>query len=179
MQKLKVKKIIFSSSATVYSPDNVSPLTEDMPLAPTNPYGTTKFLLEKILEDYAKYSNWMVTNLRYFNPIGAHPSGYIGEVPNGTPNNLLPFIMDVVSGKREKVMVFGDDYDTVDGTGVRDYIDVCDLVDAHLLAYQHLIQGNQVYNIGTGSGTSVLEMIKMVENISGKTLNYEISPRRS
>ena len=178
MEQFGVKKIIFSSSATVYSSNNISPLTENMPLATTNPYGTTKLVLEKVLEDYAKQWDWSVTNLRYFNPIWAHPSWYIGEIPRGTPNNLLPFIMDVACGKREKVIVFGDDYPTSDGTGVRDYIDVCDLVDAHLQAYQALSQGLRVYNIGTGSGTSVLEMICIVSDITGKQIPYEISERR-
>ena len=180
MQDFWVHKIVFSSSATVYSPDNISPLREDMPLATTNPYGTTKLIVEKLLEDYTKHTNWRVVNLRYFNPIGSHSSWYIGEVPNGIPNNLLPYVLDVASGKREQVRVFGDDYDTLDGTWVRDYIDVCDLVDAHLLAYRHLDDTKfWVYNIGTGTGKSVLEVIKIASHVTGKEIPYEVSARRS
>lgn len=138
MAKYGVKKIIFSSSATVYRADNLPPFTEEMALGTTNPYGTTKLHLEKILEELATFDGWSVTNLRYFNPIGAHESGFIGEKPNGIPNNLLPYVLDVALEKREKVLVFGGDYATIDGTGVRDYIDVNDLVDAHLLAYENL-----------------------------------------
>lgn len=138
MAKYGVKKIIFSSSATVYRADNLPPFTEEMSLGTTNPYGTTKWHLEKILEELATFDGWSVTNLRYFNPIGAHESGFIGEKPNGIPNNLLPYVLDVALEKREKVLVFGGDYATIDGTGVRDYIDVNDLVDAHLLAYENL-----------------------------------------
>jgi UDP-glucose 4-epimerase len=140
MEQYGVKKIIFSSSATVYRADNPLPYTEDMVLGTTNPYGTTKLVIEKLLEDYARNGGWSITTLRYFNPIGAHPSGYIGEMPQGKPNNLLPYILDVARGKREKVFVFGDDYDTADGTGVRDYIDVNDLIDAHILAYEKLTE---------------------------------------
>ncbi len=178
MQDFGVKKIIFSSSATVYRADNIPPFTEDMPLGTTNPYGTTKMVIEFLLRDLAETLDWQVTALRYFNPIGAHPSGYIGEVPNGIPNNLLPYILDVAVGKREKVAVFGDDYETIDGTGVRDYIDVCDLVEAHVLAYEKLDTPYQAINIGTGKGTSVLEMIGYVEEVSGRTIPYEIAPRR-
>lgn len=138
MSKYGVKKILFSSSANIYHKNNTSPIIEDMLLGPNNPYGATKLYLEKILEELANSDGWSVTNLRYFNPIGAHESGFIGEKPNGVPNNLLPYVLDVALGKREKVLVFGGDYATVDGTGVRDYIDVNDLVDAHLLAYEHL-----------------------------------------
>lgn len=123
--------------------------------------------------------NWQVTSLRYFNPIGVHPSGYIGEVPNGVPNNLLPYILDVATGKREVVRVFGDDYPTVDGTGVRDYIDVCDLVDAHISAYEKIQSGYIAINIGTGKGTSVMEMIRHVESISEKNIPYIVYPRRT
>lgn len=150
MEEYGVRHIVFSSSATVYHPDNQSPLTEDMKLGTTNPYGTTKLVIEKILEDLARDAQWSVISLRYFNPIGAHPSGYIGEIPSGIPNNLLPYIMDVAIGKRDKVLVFGDDYDTRDGTGVRDYIDVCDLVDAHISAYEYHDSGYTPINIGTG-----------------------------
>ncbi len=110
-----------------------------MPIGSTNPYGTSKIIIEQLLEDYAMHAGWMITNLRYFNPIGAHSSGNIGEVPNGIPNNLLPYILDVAIGKREKVLVFGDDYDTIDGTGVRDYIDINDLIDAHIIAYEKIV----------------------------------------
>jgi len=150
-----------------------------MRLGTTNPYGTTKLVIEKLLEDLARDAHWSVISLRYFNPIGAHSSGYIGELPNGIPNNLLPYIMDVAIGKREKVWVYGDDYDTRDGTGVRDYIDVCDLVEAHISAYRHLASGYAPINIGTGTGTSVLEMIEMVQLVTSQTIPYEIAPRRS
>lgn len=173
-----MRKIIFSSSATVYRSDNIPPFRETLPLGTTNPYGTTKFVIEKILEDLAIHGNWSVTSLRYFNPIGAHPSCYIGESPSGIPNNLLPYVLDVALGKREKVSVFGGDYKTYDGTGIRDYIDVCDLVDAHVLAYQMLAPNYEAINIGTGKGTSVLEIIEMVSKISGSTVAYEIVPRR-
>lgn len=150
MEKYGVRNIVFSSSATVYRSDNISPLTESMPLGTTNPYGTTKLVIEKLLEDLARNARWSVISLRYFNPIGAHPSGWIGEIPCGAPNNLLPYIMDVALGNRDTVWVFGDDYDTIDGTGVRDYIDVCDLVRAHISAYDHLSVGFIPINIGTG-----------------------------
>lgn len=138
MVKYGVKKIIFSSSANIYHKSNISPIIEEGILGPNNPYGTTKLHLEKILEELATFDGWSVTNLRYFNPIGAHESGFIGEKPNGIPNNLLPYVLDVALEKREKVLVFGGDYATIDGTGVRDYIDVNDLVDVHLLAYENL-----------------------------------------
>lgn len=178
MEKFSVRKIIFSSSATVYREDNIPPFTENMPLGTTNPYGTTKLVIEYLLWDLAMQKNWSVTSLRYFNPIGAHESGEIGETPNGIPNNLLPYILDVAIGKRKKVMVFGDKYDTIDGTGVRDYIDVWDLVMAHIAAYESLTPGYEAINIGTGKGTSVLEMIAFVEKAAGKNIPYEIvSPR--
>lgn len=181
LEKHGVRNIVFSSSATVYDGSNDMPLTESSVLGTTNPYGTSKLMLEQTLEDLSRHANWNVIALRYFNPIGAHPSGYLGEVPNGTPNNLLPYVLDVAAGKRDCVRVFGNDYDTPDGTGVRDYIDVNDLVDAHLAAFERLNQtqsGFDAINIGTGNGTSVLEMIHMVESVSGKTVAYEISPRR-
>lgn len=179
MESFKVKKIVFSSSATVYRSDNMSPLTEDMPLGTTNPYGTTKLVIEYLLEDFARNAGWSVIPLRYFNPIWAHPSGYIGEIPNGTPNNLLPYVLDVAIGKREKVNVYGNDYPTIDGTGVRDYIDVCDLVEAHIRAYEHLSPWYIPINIGTGKWTSVLEMIRIVESVIGYSIPYTIVPRRS
>lgn len=147
MEKYGVRKIVFSSSATVYHSDNLSPFTEDMPLGTTNPYGTTKLVIEKLLEDYARDAQWSVIALRYFNPIGAHPSVHIGEIPNGIPNNLLPYVLDVARGVRPVVSIFGDDYDTPDGTGVRDYIDVNDLADAHIAAYSQISQGYIPYNI--------------------------------
>lgn len=179
MEKFWIKKIVFSSSATVYRPDNFSPLNEAMPIGSTNPYGTSKIIIEQLLEDYAMHAGWMITNLRYFNPIGAHSSGNIGEVPNGIPNNLLPYILDVAIGKREKVLVFGDDYDTIDGTGVRDYIDINDLIDAHIIAYEKIVPWCEFYNIGTGKWVSVLEMIVWVEQVSWKKIPYEIVSRRA
>ncbi len=178
MQKYKVQKIVFSSSATVYRSDNISPLTEDMPTGTTNPYGTTKLVIEKLLEDYSLHAGWSVTTLRYFNPIGAHSSGWIWETPQGVPNNLLPYILDVALGKREKVFVFGNDYDTPDGTGVRDYIDVNDLVEAHISSYKSIKKGNHIYNIWTGHWKSVLDVIKVVQNTSGKKIDLEMISRR-
>ena len=178
MEAYRVKNIIFSSSATVYRSDNIPPFTEDMPLGTTNPYGTTKLVIEYLLRDLATQRWWSVTALRYFNPIWAHPSWYIGETPSGIPNNLLPYLLDVAVWKRDTLNVYGDDYDTVDGTGVRDYIDVCDLVDAHVLAYEKLEEQYQVMNIGTGKGTSVLEMVSCLEGILGRDIPYTICPRR-
>lgn len=179
MQEFGVKKIIFSSSATVYRADNISPITESMPLGTTNPYGTTKLVIEYLLEDMVKQKDWSVMALRYFNPIGAHPSGYIGEVPQGIPNNLLPYLFDVADAKRHMVNIYGNDYDTIDGTGVRDYIDVCDLIEAHILAYEKLDSGYEAINIWTGKGTSVFQMIGYVERASEKTIPYTVCPRRS
>lgn len=133
-----MRKIIFSSSASIYHADNVSPITEDMALGTTNPYATTKLIIEYMLRDLAAQKKWSVMSLRYFNPIGAHSSSYIGEIPNGVPTNLFPYILDVAIGRHDSVRVYGDDYNTTDGTGVRDYIDVCDLVDAHVLAYEKI-----------------------------------------
>lgn len=179
MEKYGVKKLIFSSSATVYDVKNQPPFTEEMTTNATNPYGNSKLVIEKLIADYTHHKNWSAISLRYFNPIGAHESGEIGEKPNGVPNNLLPFIFDVALGKREKVMIFGDDYTTHDGTGIRDYIDVNDVISAHLLAYEHLSAGMKMYNIGTGVGTSVLEMIHLVEKITKKPIPYTIEPRRA
>ena len=178
MQKYGVQKIVFSSSATVYRSDNISPLTEDMPTGTTNPYGTTKLVIEKLLEDYSRHTGWSVTILRYFNPIGAHPSGWIWESPQGVPNNLLPYVLDVALGKRDMLYIFGDDYDTPDGTGVRDYIDVNDLVEAHICAYTSLWSGYRVYNVWTGKGYSVLEIVHLVEEISWKKIRTQIVWRR-
>lgn len=183
MQKNGVKNIVFSSSATVYGDPVALPLKEDMPTGnPTNPYGQSKLMVELILRDLFKSDNsWNIALLRYFNPAGAHPSGRIGEDPNGIPNNLMPFITQVATGKREQLSVFGDDYDTPDGTGVRDYIHVEDLANGHLKALHKLSQnvGLVTYNLGTGHGYSVLDMIKAFEAQSGKIINYTIAPRRS
>ncbi|PID33097.1 UDP-glucose 4-epimerase GalE [Candidatus Saccharibacteria bacterium] len=181
MQKHNVKKLVFSSSATVYGDPTKLPLTEDMPLSATNPYGQTKLMIEQILKDVNQTkTGWNITSLRYFNPIGAHPSGLIGEDPAGIPNNLLPYIAQVAVGKRQELSVFGDDYDTVDGTGVRDYIHVVDLAQAHLAALEHLDHADEykAYNISTGRGTSVLELVKAFESASGVNIPYKIVDRR-
>ncbi|MDD2916228.1 MAG: UDP-glucose 4-epimerase GalE [Candidatus Gracilibacteria bacterium] len=204
MERTGLRNIVFSSSATVYAADNTLPLTEASKLGTTNSYGTSKLTLEFVLRDLVSAKAWNAIALRYFNPIGAHASGYIGERPKGVPNNLLPYILDVAIGKRERVGVYGDDYDTVDGTGVRDYIDVNDLAEAHLAAIQKLLASPttplpvfspsppapllseemgakssfQAINIGTGQGTSVLEMIENVRLASGKSIPYAILARR-
>ena len=182
MRKNGCKKIVFSSSATVYGSNNVSPLKESMPTGgTTNPYGTTKFMIEIILSDLFKSDkDWSICLLRYFNPIGAHESGRIGEDPNGIPNNLMPFITQVAIGKRECLSVFGSDYDTHDGTGVRDYIHVVDLAAGHVKALQRVLgrSGLDVYNLGTGTGYSVLDVVKAFEKASGVKINYQIAPRR-
>ena len=176
------KKIVFSSSATVYGSNNVSPLKETMQTGgTTNPYGTTKYMIEIILSDLFKSDEeWAISLLRYFNPIGAHKSGRIGEDPNGIPNNLMPFITQVAIGKRECLSVFGDDYDTPDGTGVRDYIHVVDLALGHIKALEKVLGGTglDVYNLGTGTGYSVLDVVKAFEKASGVTINYKIVDRR-
>ena len=179
MEKFGVKKIIFSSSATVYDQKNLPPFIEEMPTGTTNPYGTCKLVIEKLIEDYTTHKDWQAISLRYLNPIGAHSSGFISEIPQGIPNNLLPYIFDVACGKRTEVRVFGDDYPTQDGSGVRDYIDINDLMDAHLLAYENLQNGHEIFNVGTGKGTSVFEMIDLVEKISGQKIPYKVMPRRS
>ncbi|MCM1544243.1 MAG: UDP-glucose 4-epimerase GalE [Ruminococcus sp.] len=182
MRENGCKKIVFSSSATVYGMNNVSPLKENMPTGgTTNPYGTTKFMIEIILADLFKADNeWSISLLRYFNPIGAHESGRIGEDPNGIPNNLMPYITQVAIGKRECLSVFGNDYDTPDGTGVRDYIHVVDLALGHVKALSKVLgqSGLDVYNLGTGVGYSVLDVVHAFEKASGKTINYKIAPRR-
>ena len=177
------KKIVFSSSATVYGTDNVSPLKESMKTGgTTNPYGTTKYMIEIILDDFHKGdSEWAVTLLRYFNPIGAHKSGRIGENPNGIPNNLMPYITQVAVGKLPCLNVFGDDYNTHDGTGVRDYIHVVDLALGHVKAVEKILKDEpkvNVYNLGTGNGYSVLDIVKAFEQASGQKINYKIAPRR-
>lgn len=178
-----VKNIIFSSSATVYGDPKEIPITEECPKGIcTNPYGWTKWMIEQMLIDMAKANYDMkVTLLRYFNPIGAHKSGLIGEDPKGIPNNLLPYVAQVAVGKLPKINVFGNDYDTPDGTGVRDYIHVSDLARGHVLALKHMEKqcGVEIYNLGTGKGYSVLEVIKAFEKACGKELPYEIKPRRS
>jgi UDP-glucose 4-epimerase len=178
-QMHKVNKFVFSSSATVYG-DNIVPFREDMELLPTtNPYGETKAMSERILSDTAKANEeFGVSLLRYFNPVGAHESGLIGENPNGIPNNLMPFVTQVAKGKREYLSVFGDDYDTVDGTGVRDYIHVVDLAKGHVKAIEKLKKGIEIYNLGTGKGTSVLELIRAFEEANGVKVPYEICARR-
>jgi UDP-glucose 4-epimerase len=181
MEHFGVKRLVFSSSATVYGDPEYLPITEEAPLRATNPYGQTKLMIEQILRDVsATNEDWAITSLRYFNPIGAHESGLIGEDPNGIPNNLLPYVAQVAIGKLDKVRVFGDDYDTPDGTGTRDYIHVVDLAKAHLAALEHLDHPNvyKAYNIGTGSATSVLEMIRAFTQASGSNVPYEIVGRR-
>ena len=183
MAENSVKNIIFSSSATVYGDPKEIPITEECPKGIcTNPYGWTKWMIEQMLIDMAKANDDMkVTLLRYFNPIGAHKSGLIGEDPKGIPNNLLPYVAQVAVGKLPKINVFGNDYDTPDGTGVRDYIHVSDLARGHVLALKHMEKqsGVEIYNLGTGKGYSVLEVIKAFEKACGKELPYEIKPRRS
>mgnify|MGYP006059294731 CR=1 FL=1 len=180
MQKFNCKEIVFSSSATVYGEPKEVPITEDFPLSATNPYGRSKLIIEEILGDLFKSdSSWKIALLRYFNPIGAHPSGLIGEDPNGVPNNLLPYISQVAIGKLERLSVFGDDYSTEDGTGVRDYLHVVDLAKGHVKALQAFKEHNFItVNLGTGKGYSVLEMIKAFEVASGKKIDYQIEPRR-
>lgn len=182
MKKYDVKKIVFSSSATVYGEPESVPITEDSKVGGvTNPYGRTKFMLEEILTDIQKADpSFDVALLRYFNPIGAHESGMIGEAPNGIPNNLLPYVAKVAAGVLEKVNVFGDDYPTPDGTGVRDYIHVVDLAKGHVCAVKKLMEhpGLVIYNLGTGVGYSVLDIIKNFEKACGKKIPYVIAPRR-
>lgn len=181
MQKYNVKKLVFSSSATVYGEPKTVPIKEDFPLSAANPYGRTKLMIEQILRDlYAADNTWNIAILRYFNPIGAHSSGRIGEDPNGIPNNLVPYITQVAVGKLEKLRVFGNDYETPDGTGVRDYIHVVDLVLGHLKALEKLNAnpGVVTYNLGTGKGYSVLEVVKVFEKVTGKKIEYEIVSRR-
>ena len=183
MKKYDVKKIVFSSSATVYGEPESVPITEDSKVGGvTNPYGRTKFMLEEILKDIQSADNsFDVALLRYFNPIGAHESGLIGEAPNGIPNNLLPYVAKVAIGKLEKVNVFGDDYPTPDGTGVRDYIHVVDLAKGHVCAVKKLMEhpGLVIYNLGTGIGYSVLDVIRSFEKACGKEIPYVIAPRRA
>ncbi len=183
MRKHGVKKIIFSSSATVYGDPAQIPITEECPKGTcTNPYGWTKWMIEQMLIDIANADKeWKVTLLRYFNPIGAHPSGLIGEDPKGIPNNLLPYVAQVAVGRLEKLGVFGNDYDTPDGTGVRDYIHVMDLAKGHVLALKHMDkqEGVDIFNLGTGHGYSVLDIVKAFGEACGHEIPYEIKPRRA
>lgn len=180
MKNANVTKMVFSSSATVYGEPQQLPVKEDHPLNPTNPYGETKLAVENLLRDlYRSSPKWKIFILRYFNPAGAHESGLIGEDPNGIPNNLFPYIAKVVMGELESLKVFGDDYDTKDGTGVRDYIHIIDLAEAHLKALEKLSQSKcEVINLGTGNGYSVLEIIKNFEKVSNCKINYTITNRR-
>jgi len=182
MEEFRVNNFVFSSSATVYGIPETVPVKEDFPLSTTNPYGTTKLMIEKILTDYAAVNeNLNVILLRYFNPIGAHKSGRIGEDPNGIPNNLIPFITQVAVGKLEKLKVFGDDYPTHDGTGVRDYIHVVDLAEGHIAAIEYMEKGNKgihAFNLGTGKGCSVLDIVKAFTEATGVEVTYEIVDRR-
>lgn len=180
MEKYGVRKIIFSSSATVYGSPERLPLDENCRLSTTNPYGSTKLMMENIMRDVYKANNeWNIILLRYFNPVGAHESGLIGEDPKGIPNNLMPFVAQVASGKLPCINVFGNDYDTPDGTGVRDYIHVVDLALGHIAAIERCNEtGVHVYNLGTGHGYSVMDMIRAFEKACGKTLPYKICPRR-
>ncbi len=176
-----VKRIIFSSSATVYSTENVMPLNETGRMGCTNPYGWTKFMCEEIIRDYAKADPaWSAVLLRYFNPVGAHPSGRIGEAPNGIPNNLMPFITQTACGVRKELVIFGNDYPTHDGTCVRDYIHVMDLAEGHAAAIDYLMAhtGTEVFNLGTGVGYSVLDMVKAFQEVNGLQLPHRIGPRR-
>lgn len=182
MEKFRCKRIVFSSSATVYGMNNPVPFTEEMPTSAINPYGYTKVANERFLMDIAAIDpEFSPALLRYFNPIGAHSSGLMGEDPNGIPNNLLPYIMEVATGKLEKLNVFGNDYDTPDGTGVRDYIHVVDLAKGHVAAVKHLFKekGLLLVNLGTGIGSSVLDVVKATEKACGKTIPVEFAPRRA
>lgn len=183
MQKAGVKSLIFSSSATVYGEPEVVPIKEDFPVGnTTNPYGTSKYMVERCLSDlYVSDNQWSISLLRYFNPVGAHPSGTMGEDPQGIPNNLTPYIAQVAVGRRDKLTVYGNDYPTVDGTGVRDYIHVVDLANGHIAALKGVGEkaGLHIYNLGSGKGTSVLQMIQAFEKASGKPIPYVISARRA
>lgn len=185
MKEFGCKKIVFSSSATVYGDPETTPILENFPVgATTNPYGTSKYMIERILEDlYVSDNSFKIAILRYFNPVGAHKSGSIGEDPNGIPNNLMPFISQVAVGKREFLSVFGSDYDTHDGTGVRDYIHVIDLAYGHVKAIEYLNANENIkpliVNLGTGTGYSVFDVIKAFEKASGKEVPYKLVPRRA
>lgn len=182
MSRTNVHTLVFSSSATVYGDPASVPIREDFPRSATNPYGRTKLMIEDILDDVHRANpHWRIARLRYFNPVGAHESGLIGEAPQGMPNNLLPYIAQVAAGQREFLNVWGNDYPTPDGTGVRDYIHVCDLADGHVAALNYLARkgGMLTVNLGTGRGYSVLEMVKAFEKASGRPIPYQIGPRRA
>lgn len=181
MNKYNCKKLVFSSSATVYGKPKELPIKEDFPLSTTNPYGTTKLMIEMILKDlYTSDNEWSIAVLRYFNPIGAHQSGLIGENPNDIPNNLMPYIVKVANNELDHLNIFGNDYDTIDGTGVRDFIHVVDLANGHIKAIEKINnkKGIDYYNLGTGKGYSVLELIKAFEKSNGIKIKYEITKRR-
>ncbi|WP_050932478.1 UDP-glucose 4-epimerase GalE [Vibrio harveyi] len=181
MREAGVKSIVFSSSATVYGDPASVPITEDFPTSATNPYGRSKLMVEECLTDFQKANpDWSITLLRYFNPVGSHPTGELGEDPQGIPNNLMPFVSQVAVGRREFLSVFGSDYPTKDGTGVRDYIHVMDLSDGHVAALEKVGNkaGLHIYNLGTGNGYSVLEMVKAFENASGKEVPFKLVDRR-
>ena len=182
MQANDCTTIVFSSSATVYGRPEQLPIAEDAPLAATSPYGATKLVSEGLLGDLRRADDrWRVALLRYFNPVGAHESGTIGEDPRGTPNNLMPYVTQVAVGKRARLQIFGNDYDTVDGTGVRDYVHVVDLAAGHVTALRHLIAGRPslTVNLGTGRGSSVLELVHAFERASGRSVAFDIAPRRA
>ena len=183
MERANVFNLVFSSSATVYDEANISPLDETMPTGmPTNNYGYTKLIVEQLLEKLSiADERWSIALLRYFNPVGAHKSGRIGEDPQGIPNNLMPYVTQVAVGRREKLSIYGDDYDTIDGTGVRDYIHVVDLANAHLCALNNRLtaKGWRSWNVGTGNGSSVLEVKNTFEQVNGISVAHEIAPRRS
>ena len=179
MDRHDVRDLVFSSSATVYGEPATTPITEVFPLSATNPYGWTKLMIEQICRDVADSDErWRISLLRYFNPVGAHPSGRIGEDPSGRPNNLMPYVMQVAVGRQDRLRVFGDDYPTPDGTGVRDYIHVVDLVEGHLAALEHLAPGCAAYNLGTGKGHSVLELLEVARRITGRAIPHEVVERR-
>jgi len=181
MQSAGCRNMVFSSSATVYGVPERLPITEDAPLSATNPYGQTKLIGETLLRDLvASDASWKVATLRYFNPVGAHESGLIGEDPRGTPNNLMPYVAQVAVGRRAQLQVYGDDYDTVDGTGVRDYIHVCDLAEGHVAALRRLFARGEslTVNLGTGRGHSVLEVVQAYARASGREIPYAVVPRR-
>ncbi|QHH93519.1 UDP-glucose 4-epimerase GalE [Acinetobacter proteolyticus] len=183
MERAGVFRLVFSSSATVYDEANLSPLNEDMPTGmPNNNYGYTKLIVEQMLQKLAQAdTRWSIALLRYFNPVGAHKSGQIGEDPQGIPNNLMPYVTQVAVGRREKLSIYGNDYETVDGTGVRDYIHVVDLANAHLCALNNRLsaQGCRAWNIGTGNGCSVLQFVQSFEKVNGVSVAFEFSPRRA
>ena len=182
MEKYEVKNLVFSSSATVYGTNQVMPLKEDFPTGATNPYGRTKLFIEEILKDYnIAHPDFNIAILRYFNPIGAHESGLIGEDPNGIPNNLMPYITKVATGKLKELSIFGNDYPTKDGTGIRDYIHVCDLALGHVLALEKLNENPGVFvcNLGTGTGYSVLDIVNTFNKVNGNLVNYKFTERRA